>query len=805
MRSKLIRRTWRQLPALIVATVATLALSACDGGVDTVESIRPGWSANQEFHLETRYNKIPMRTDRGDAGHDPAPDAVNADATMDLDDSWSEAIYWRYQVIRTNYSPSEGEDLFEYAEKGGEFSPLTVIKASLDPELNLEHELIDADPKVYMVIREDRLRLAGMVSFYTLNGERIEEAITVDDAEMNRSFSRLSQTNLAMVPHFIPPFPLASVDRDLVLEDGQEVTFTNATGTGVDVVYENAMDDTYIAETWEEGQPWATMSVTPTIESRLMGSDEVTALKGGIDGTFDNHSDPDDESYVDLLRAPFNMNESLYVTDEMIGTNTHEVGVGRKPWAGSWWSQAKGLLVFGIDDTGPDFAGQVTLSHLAKGIFKGPAIAVQNMGDELRTIRKDQGADSQAYTDKVAEYRTKQQELVDELVRFYNAVRAGVDGGQIAMEKRGEDWFIKGEQNWNNASDSAKEYGDFDIDINRLSPMDKFALLQQTEGHLHGSNPWFGGAWELLNHWSPAGSGWFGHCNGWAAAAILNHEPREMKTFESEWTGSVQGASDRDFTIELSTADQKGWLSETNYSGLSNFFGARYNDEEDDVNDLSPKAVLHILSTYIKQRGVPLVFDTTATDQVWNFPAWSYELTLTETTTGGAGAATGLININTAGIEELTTLWGISTVRAQRTIQYRQDNGPFQTTEEIIDVSGIGRGIFNRIADQITVSQDSALREFDGSVKVQFATDGVTETFVDVDQENPNSFFDTYEFTLQASPNGEIINSTWDDPEKHPDFAWVPYANTPRSGSSENPYLMWLNVLDYLGDDVVRE
>lgn len=804
MRSKLIRPYRRQLPALVFVVFATLAVAACDTGVDPIESIRPGWTANQEFHLETRYNKVPMRTERGDTGYDPDPAADNGMETMDLDDSWTEAVYWRYQIIRTNYAPAEGEDLFEYAEKGGNFSPLTVIKASLDPELNLDHELSETDPKIYMVIQEDRLRLVGLVTFYTINGERLEEAITVDDAEVNRSFSRLSQTNLAMVPHFIPPFPLGSIDRDMVLEDGQEVSFTNATGTGVDVVYENAMDDTLIAETWEEGQPWATWSITPTIESRLMGVDEVSSLKGSIDGTFDNH-DTDDDSYVDLLRAPFNLNESMYVTNEMIGTNTHTVGVGRKPWAGSWWSQAKGLLVWGVDDTGPEFSGLVTISHLAKDKFLQPAKDVQNMGGELRTIRKDEGADSEAYTDKVAEYRTAQQLLVDELVRFYNAVRAGVDGGAIAMEKRGDDWFIKGEQNWNGASDEAEEYGAFDIDVNRLSPMDKFSLLQQTEGHLHGSNPWFGPAWELLNHWSPAGSSWFGHCNGWAAAAILTNEPREMKTFESEWNSSVQGSSDRDFTVELSTADQKGLLSETNYSGLSNFFGARYNDEEDDVNDLTPKAVLQILATYIKQRGVPLVFDTTATDQVWNFPAWSYELSLTETTTGGAGAATGLININTAGIDGLTTLWGISTVRAQRTIQYRLDNGPFQTTEEIIDVSGIGRGIFNRIADQITVSQDSQLRSFDGTVKVKFATDGVGESFIDVDPESPNSFVDTYVFTLEASPNGEIINSTWDDPEKHPDFAWVPYANTVRSGSSENPYLQWTNLEDYLGEGVVRE
>ena len=796
MRTKLISR----LPVLVLCIAA---LSACEGAPEAGPQVRPGWTSNQEFHLETRYNKVPMMTERGDAGHDMAAD--DGMDTMDLDDAWSEAVYWRYQVIRTNYTPAEGEDLYEYAVKGGTESSLTVIKASLDPELNLDHELTDTDPKIYMVVREDRLRLAGMVYFYTLNGERFEEGVTVDDDEINRSFSRLSQTNLTLIPSFIPPFPIASENKDVVLEDGQLVTFANATGTGVDVVYENAMDDTLIAETWEDGQPWATWSITPTVESRLMEPTEVSDLKGDIDGTFDNHVDPDDDSYTDLLRAPLNLNEALYITDDMLGTNTHEVGVGRKPWAGSWWSQPKGRLTFGIDDSGPAFSGVVTLSHLAKEKFVEPATNVQNIGDELRDIRKESGTDSDEYRDKVEEYRENQSALVDELVRFYNAVNSGISGGQILLENVNGTMRIKGEENWNGATEDDKKYAAFDLDVDRLSPMDKFALLQQLEGHTHGTNPWFAPAWELLNHWSPAGSSWFGHCNGWAAAAILTQEPRELTTFDTEWPSNVAGQSDEEFTVELSVADQKGLLSESFYSGLSNFFGSRYNDEEDDVTDLSPKATLHILSTYIKQRGVPLVFDTTATSQVWNFPAWKYSLTLNETTTGGASAATGLININTAGQAELETLWGISTVRAQRIIQYRQDNGPFQTTEEIIDVRGIGRGHYNRMKDLITVTQDSALRSFTGSFTVTITTDGVAETWVDTDQENPKSSEETWSFTMEASPNGEIISSAWDNDEHHPDFAWVPYGNTVRSGSSENPYLHWLNLKSYLPDDVVRE
>lgn len=66
--------------------------------------------------------------------------------------------------------------------------------------------------------------------------------------------------------------------------------------------------------------------------------------------------------------------------------------------------------------------------------------------------------------------------------------------------------------------------------------------------------------------------------------------------------------------------------------------------------------------------------------------------------------AGGLININTASQSELESLPGIGPVLAQRIIEYRQSHGAFSSTEAIIDVSGIGPGIFEKIKDLITVN-----------------------------------------------------------------------------------------------------
>lgn len=61
------------------------------------------------------------------------------------------------------------------------------------------------------------------------------------------------------------------------------------------------------------------------------------------------------------------------------------------------------------------------------------------------------------------------------------------------------------------------------------------------------------------------------------------------------------------------------------------------------------------------------------------------------------------VNINTATIQELTTLTGVGESKAQAIIQYREDNGKFIKIEDIMNVSGIGEKAFEKIKDFITV------------------------------------------------------------------------------------------------------
>jgi hypothetical protein len=111
------------------------------------------------------------------------------------------------------------------------------------------------------------------------------------------------------------------------------------------------------------------------------------------------------------------------------------------------------------------------------------------------------------------------------------------------------------------------------------SPLGKFdRFVQARTGSNPGARPW-----EHANH-RFRGTWWEGHCNGWAAAAIMRPEPRVARRDASGITFSV--------------SDQKGLLAENDYCANVAFFGNRnYGRPGDDPRDIRPH-VFHRAITY---------------------------------------------------------------------------------------------------------------------------------------------------------------------------------------------------------------
>ncbi|MBM6613621.1 helix-hairpin-helix domain-containing protein [Desemzia sp. RIT804] len=63
----------------------------------------------------------------------------------------------------------------------------------------------------------------------------------------------------------------------------------------------------------------------------------------------------------------------------------------------------------------------------------------------------------------------------------------------------------------------------------------------------------------------------------------------------------------------------------------------------------------------------------------------------------------GKINLNTADTVQLQTLNGIGEKKAEKIIQYREENGSFQSTDELKNVSGIGDKTFEALKDFVVV------------------------------------------------------------------------------------------------------
>lgn len=70
---------------------------------------------------------------------------------------------------------------------------------------------------------------------------------------------------------------------------------------------------------------------------------------------------------------------------------------------------------------------------------------------------------------------------------------------------------------------------------------------------------------------------------------------------------------------------------------------------------------------------------------------------------GSAVSAGGLINLNSATLEQLDSLPGVGPSTAQKIIDYRTQHGGFRSVDELMEVPGIGPAKFAELKDKVTV------------------------------------------------------------------------------------------------------
>ncbi len=69
------------------------------------------------------------------------------------------------------------------------------------------------------------------------------------------------------------------------------------------------------------------------------------------------------------------------------------------------------------------------------------------------------------------------------------------------------------------------------------------------------------------------------------------------------------------------------------------------------------------------------------------------------------------VDLNQAPVTELVKLPGVGEKVAERIVNYRKANGPFQDTRELMNVRGIGEKTYLKLEQYLTVTRDTSKRK----------------------------------------------------------------------------------------------
>ncbi|MDF1563876.1 MAG: proprotein convertase P-domain-containing protein [Deltaproteobacteria bacterium] len=408
--------------------------------------------------------------------------------------------------------------------------------------------------------------------------------------------------------------------------------------------------------------------------------------------------------------------------------------VSKVPWVGSWWAYKNNGIANCWDVSGADDCYEDTRAT-------SPS---EKLDEWLGRTDKIDRADVKAYLGQTAALDPLTNEKRDLITKINRWMASNPDG------------------NWREQPDG----------IRYLEVVEEIKNLQNS---LPAVNVDTATEWEILNHGQgvPGVGGWWGHCNAWSAAAIMDPEPRVATT--------VGG-------IEFTPADVKGYLAEAWMEQRSSFHGSRANEDPWDKNsdgktdwadtevaykDLTPASFHIFLADQIGNKDKSFVIDRYTGDQVWNQPMRAYQTRMEPLYEGETAMKRQVkqtsYSYNGTGSEKDTGEKDVYPVLVTTTFHWITDGLPHNALNVAEITHRDDRGEF---ADSWAIR-----RKYDDQVEIRTLT---------------------YELWLsrplgdekaQIIGDGEWKHGSMIGNQNHPDFAWQPQGQSPSQRDYENPYV----------------
>ncbi len=286
--------------------------------------------------------------------------------------------------------------------------------------------------------------------------------------------------------------------------------------------------------------------------------------------------------------------------------------------------------------------------------------------------------------------------------------------------------------------------GGTNVRMRGMSPLEKYDAV------FNKASSYKAVEWERRNHTVGSNSdsaSWAGHCNGYSAAASRHLEPSKQV---------IRG------DVTFYPEDIKALLAEIYMGAKFYFLGGNRCAQVQNVpltapgsrqdpltmgscDDVNPGTFHVAVTNWIGVQKIPVIFDTSSKEQVWNYPHWKYKVD--------------------------SRLVGRSEAMKLITGSNRED---YKFNPEAKQFQSVG----------ITVQHSNAIAE---------------ERLTAAIANNQRYISKSFTYVLELNDAGEIIGGEWvgQSQKDHPDFIWVALEPMPGDGSpyGANPYVDATEVL----------